>query len=513
MNETGARGHFTGARLLLGGLVAGVIVRLWILPLSSSLSLDEFGTWWVTNSRFGEILSRARLFPQSVAYAAIVWWTRAAGGSSEAVLRLPSLLALGLAAYVLYRLGRELFDRETGLLAAGIFVGVPQICFAAGDARPYAFGVLATVGALWMLVRWLDGGRAADAFGYVLLASAAVYFQYLFATMLVVHAAHAIRQWRRSNGIRPRHLLLTAAAIAVLTAPASWWAGEIGRERAFHAFEPMPDVKALVRMLLPSGVLAALLASFLVWWMLGLAGSRRLTSVWSRPLPERDEKRGPSQDALGLLWLSAVVPAVLLFVVSRVTGTSVFVPRYMMCMIPGQALLIGWFLRGVQPTSGRRAVLAGYLVILLIARGLKFAHTSEDWRGVVAAVSASDGSHPVLLSGTYTESRNLDWVEDAKHAAYMRAPLDYYATGGPTVVLPLFASRDAASYVERLLESTPGLENRFALIERSSKFPSWAPWLDARLRPKGYRMRRVWDRGNPSAWVFEREVPRAQPSG
>jgi len=306
--------------------------------------------------------------------------------------------------------------------------------------------------------------------------------------------------------------LLAAAGVAVLTAPASWLAREIGRNRALHAFEAMPGVKALVRMLVPSNVLAPLLASLLVWWMLRLAGGRRLTPIWSRPLPDRDAKHVPAGDALWLASLSAVVPAILLFGVSRVTGTSVFVARYMMCMLPGQALLLAWFLRGVQPIAGRRAVIAGYLVILLFARGLKVSHSSEDWRGVTGAVSVINGSHPVLLSGGYTESRSLAWVQDGNHAAYMRTPLDYYATGGPTVVLPLFVGRDAEAYVERLLDSTAGLEDRLALIERSSKFPSWAPWLGARLRPKGYRMRRVWN-GSPSAWVFERPVPRAHPPG
>ena len=207
------------------------------------------------------------------------------------------------------------------------------------------------------------------------------------------------------------------------------------------------------------------------------------------------------------MWLvvpSAVVPAVLLFVVSRATGTSLFVPRYMMCMIPAQALLLAWCLRGLQPVSARRTVLAGYLVILLLARGLKVAHTNEDWRGASAAVRASNGTRTVLFSGTYTESRNLGWVEDVRHAAYMRAPLEYYPAGRPTVVLPLFVGPDSEAYVERVLASTPGLEAGFALIERSSKFPSWAPWLDARLKDRGYRMRRVWDKGNPSAWIFER---------
>ncbi|MFY9551331.1 MAG: glycosyltransferase family 39 protein [Thermoanaerobaculia bacterium] len=497
------------SRLLLAAVGLGALVRLWVMPLGSSLSLDEFGTWWVTNGRFDEILSRARLFPQSVPYAAAVWLARALGGSSEIALRLPSLLAAGLAVYCLYRLGLELFDRNTGLLAAGIFVGFPQICFAAGDARPYAFAVLATIGALWMLVRWLERSRATDAFGYVLFATAAVYFQYLFATMFVVHAAYVIRRWRRGCGVPPRQLLLVAVGIAALTAPAALLALEVGSDRALHAFGVMPDVKAVVLSLVPAGVLAALLASFLVCWKLGLVGRRPHTPVWSKGFQEEKAARVPPRDALWLLSLSAVVPAAILFMVSRVTGTSVFVSRYMMCMIPGQALLMAWFLRGVLPTRGQRAVVPGYLLILFLARGLKIAHTGEDWRGAVAALNVINGSHPVLMSGTYTESRNLDWVQDGKHVAYMRAPLDFYATAGRAVILPLNVGRDAESYVEELLNSTPGLKDRFVLIERSSKFPSWAPWLDERLRPSGFRMRKVWDHGNPSAWVFERSVPHA----
>ena len=484
MSETGPRRRFSGARLLLGGLTAVAIARLWIAGLTSSLSLDEFGTWWVTNGTFGDVLPRARLFPQSVLYAALVWLARAAGGSSEAALRLASLLAAGLAAYWLYRLGRELFDRETGLLAAGIFVAVPQVCFAAGDARPYALGVLATTGALWMLVRWLDRGRAADALGYVLMVSAAVYCQFLFAAMLPVHAFYAIRRARTRGAAGASQLVLVAIGVAVLTAPACWLAREVGRNRALHAFEAMPGAGALARMLVPTGVLAALIGSLLVWSTIATARQRRSTPMWTRP--------AASPDALWLLLLSAVVPVVLLFSASWAAGISLFVPRYMLSVIPAQALLLAWLLRGVQPASGRQAVLAGYLVILLLARGLKVAHTNEDWRAAAAAVAAANGSRPVLLSGTYTESRNLSWVQDPRHAAYMSAPLAYYPPGGPTTVLPLSMGADTSAYVERILASAQ-LQNGFALVERSSKFPSWVPWLEAR----GYRAKNDLERGKP----------------
>ena len=294
-----------------------------------------------------------------------------------------------------------------------------------------------------MLVRWLERGRAADALAYALLVSAAVYFQFLFAAMLPVHAFYAIRRSRDRRAVGPAQLALVAAGVAVLTAPACWLAREISRDRALHAFEPMPGVHALARMLVPGGILAALVASLLVWWAIASARRLRPVPVWTRP--------PAASSSLWLLVLSATVPVLVLFAVSQATGTSVFVPRYMLCVAPAQALLLAWLLRGVEPPSGRKAVLAGYLVIQVLARGLKVAHTNEDWRAAAVAVRAANAARPVLLSGAYTESRNLAWVEDPRHAAYMGAPLAYYPAGGSTTVLPLFAGPDAEAYVERVL--------------------------------------------------------------
>ncbi len=510
---TSTSGPVARGRLWLGGLGLAAVARLWIMPLGSSLSLDEFGTWWVTDGGFGQILARARIFPQSVLYAGIIGLTRAVAGPSELALRLPSLAAALLAAFCLYRLGNELFDGDAGLLAVAIFVGVPQVCFAAGDARPYAFALLATIAALWLLARWLEGGRAADAAGYVLCAAAMVYFQYLFAAMLVAHAAYAFRRWRRGCGVTGRQLLLAAGAIALLTVPASLLTLEIARDRAIHDFAVMPDVKALALTLVPSGILVALAGSAFACW----AGSR-LAGVGVAPAgqdatPEHDAAPLPSDDALWLLCLSVLVPAVLLFGVSRVGGTSVFVARYMLCILPCQALLLAWLLRWTLPIAGGRAVVAGYLVIMLLARGTKVAHSNDDWRGAVGAVGAVTGRNPVLLSGSYAESRNVAWVQDGEHAAYMLAPLEYYPPRGQTMILPLLAGPDAESYAQRLLDAGIASTKRFSLIERSSRWPSWAPWLDRRLRPRGYRMRRVWDSGSTSAWVFERSAPAARDPG
>ena len=51
-------------------------------------------------------------------YFMIAWVARRVGGISEIALRVPSVIAMALATYLLYRLGRRLFDAETGLIAA-----------------------------------------------------------------------------------------------------------------------------------------------------------------------------------------------------------------------------------------------------------------------------------------------------------------------------------------------------------------------------------------------------------
>lgn len=489
--------------VLLGVLAGAVVIRLWVLPLGSSLWLDECGTAWVTAGRFGEILERARLFPQSLPYAAIVWGMRALFGSSEIVLRLPSLLAMLAAAWCLFRLGRALVDRETGLLAAGIFLLFPEIEFAAGDARPYALGVLAAIGALWALVRWLDRGRAGDAVVYVLLAGATVYFHYLFATMLVAHAVYALRRRRHGSPVSGRQLVAAAVGLGLVLAPAAALALEMGRRRAAHGFAGSPRLGALAQVLVPGRVLGPLFAALIVSWLL------RVATGFRKPRPARE----PTGDTLVLLVLAALLPAPLLFAISRAAGTHMFVQRYLMAAIPAQAILLAWLLGTVLPARGRRVVLGCSLAFVLLQRGgvhdIEIAHGRENWRDAVSALNAVNGAGPVFLGGSFVEARSLEIVKDPAHAAYLRAPLDVYPARGPVFVLPLGAGAAGEAYVAGILAESP--PESVALIERSSSFPSWQPWFEERFRAQGYAMKEVWASGPLTARVFRRARARETP--
>jgi mannosyltransferase len=429
---------------------------------------------------------------------AVVWVMRSMFGSSEVVLRLPSLAAMLAAAYCLYRLGRDLFDGETGLSAAGIFLLFPQIEFAAADARPYAYAVLAAIGALSMLVRWLDRGRAGDAFAYVILAAATVYLHYLFATALVAHAAYALRRRRGGSPVSLRQLLVGAAGLGLLLLPAARLVLEIGRRRSSHAFVEAAEWKGFGQVLIPGRVLGVLVPSLLLCLLL-----RVVTGLRVAPL-----RRGRA-DALFLLGLAALVPAVLLFPISRLSGTNLLVVRYLMGAVPAQALLLGWLLGVAQPARGRRAVLGCSLALVIALRGgvrSPEAHGREDWRSAVSALNAVNADGPVFLGGSFIEARDIGLVRDPAHAAYLRAPLDVYPTRGAVVVLPLRSGPAAESYVGDILAAAPPGE-RFALIERNSSFPSWEPWLEQRFREAGYATKDVWKSPALKVRVFRRTRP------
>ena len=96
-------------------------------------------------------------------------------GSSDWVARVPSVVAVALAAATVYALGVRLFDRRTGL-AAGILFGASAFTAGIGrDAGPIALAVLAaTVTTLLFVDR--ERVRSPGRLGrYTVLAAASVY--------------------------------------------------------------------------------------------------------------------------------------------------------------------------------------------------------------------------------------------------------------------------------------------------------------------------------------------------
>jgi len=102
----------------LYGLALAVSISVWFIAIRAPLWLDETISFFQIKGRFSEIMARQG-WPAVPVYSFILWpWVRLVG-SSEIALRIPSVLAMLGAVYLLYRAARQLFERDVALIANG----------------------------------------------------------------------------------------------------------------------------------------------------------------------------------------------------------------------------------------------------------------------------------------------------------------------------------------------------------------------------------------------------------
>jgi mannosyltransferase len=123
----------------------------------------------------------------------------AVAGASAAALRLPSVLAMAVAAVVTTVIGRRLASvarlpapAMTGLLAGLLFAAAPQVTRYSRDARPYGLVTMCTAIATWLLLHALADGQWRWWAGYGVAMVATGLFHVL---ALVLLAAHGTTAW------------------------------------------------------------------------------------------------------------------------------------------------------------------------------------------------------------------------------------------------------------------------------------------------------------------------------
>ncbi len=150
------------ARLLYPvSLLASLL--MWFLAIRAPLWLDETLAYWQVSGGLGKVWSRSALMPSSIGYLYTLWFAKSILGSQEIALKIPSTLAMLGAVYFLFRSARELYDQETAYLASIFFALTYNVVFAATDARPYAFALLASNLAIFAFIRWMAGHQMRQA--------------------------------------------------------------------------------------------------------------------------------------------------------------------------------------------------------------------------------------------------------------------------------------------------------------------------------------------------------------
>ncbi|MFE9688265.1 glycosyltransferase family 39 protein [Micromonospora sp. NPDC005806] len=166
---------------------------------------DELATWSAATRPVRDLVRLAGTIDAATGpyYLLMHGWVGVFGDSATA-LRLPSVLAMAVAAGLTARLGERLVDARVGLLAGLLFAVLPGTSRYAQEARPYALATLFAVLATLLLVEALHRPTWTRWAGYA-AAVAALGLSHLIAlTLLAAHAvAVLLVAWRGRTSIGP----------------------------------------------------------------------------------------------------------------------------------------------------------------------------------------------------------------------------------------------------------------------------------------------------------------------
>jgi Dolichyl-phosphate-mannose-protein mannosyltransferase len=437
-------------RYSIYALALAVSISTWFITIRAPLWLDETVSVFLIQGGPSTIVTR-RFWPDSQVYSFLLWlWTRAVG-TGEIALRLSSVLPMLGAVYVLYRVARQLFERDVAFIAAIVFCLHPIIIFAAVDVRPYAFAALAINVSILTLVhlRHNDSNWLAAVFG--LSAACIVEFQLLFAAILpalfVCFIAGKVSERRtlwRQLGIA---LAVFAAGMAAVVPRYL----SMVHSSSTHVFAPPPKVLQLVSTITVRG-----LVIIAVLFILIAAFKRRLR--WDN-------------DRWTILLCSslALVPILILYVVSAGTSTHVFVPRYRLVAVPGTALCWALVITWINWRELRFVFCA---VLAIVAACICFTAPSfqrhqYSWRDALALAekNASPDHAPVLICSDIPEADSMRMpVGPAIKESGILAPLSYYPLSVPVVPLPRSLNGEAKRAGLQFLQQASERHQRFLAL-------------------------------------------------
>src|ERR1035438_9165669 len=275
-----------GDRRFVWGYVAFAIYTLalaasistWFIALRAPLWVDETGGYWQIVAGFSEIWPRHFLTLSSPEYACILWLSTKLIGTSEIALRVPSLLAMLGAVYVLYLAARELFERDIALIAVLVFCLNPVVAFEAIDARPYAFAVLVSNAAILILFRLRRNNSNWLAALFGIAAACIVWFQFLYIDILpaLLLCFFAIKQCDRKTFWKQFAIALTAFTLTFL--PVIPLMLFLFRTSKTHVVEVTPNLQNLLWTLAPGWLLIVFCACGFIAFLDHAAGPRHDSS-------------------------------------------------------------------------------------------------------------------------------------------------------------------------------------------------------------------------------------------
>ena len=444
-------------------------LSMWFLAIRAPLWLDETLAYWQVSAGFGKVWTRSALMPSSIGYLYTLWLAKSILGSHEIALKIPSTLAMLGAVYFLFRSVRELFDQETAFLASIFFALTYNVVFAATDARPYAFALLATNLATLAFIRWMAQGQMRQAMLFGAAAAGILYFHYLFAAILPAFAIYYLVA--RAGSIRKdlRQLAAALASFALFSLPLVYRVASLYHTRETHVVQEMTHpVLIALNTLAPLQVLVGfVITAFLA------ALVRKLR------LPE-----GESFPAILLGPLLALVPIAVFLGVSAVTPVHLVIPRYLTVIAPGSAWTWALLTRQIDSPVLRKLFCVGLVAVTVFETypsPLSRQHmiNFKQAHAVVNANLAKDKGTdrvPVLVCSAFIESDFQPMPTDRSSEDPLWSQVDYYPINAPVVMLPMDLDDQTIRIASQTVAAAAERGQRFLVVAPPPSYPT-VKWL------------------------------------
>jgi hypothetical protein len=480
---------------LLAAVLAACIVRLWIVPLPSSFWVDEMATVFVV--QHGAADPSFQVAPQVPAslYYVLPRLANSLFGVSEVGYRLPSVLLMLGALLAVARLARRLIHPDAGWFAALACLLLREFNYQAADARPYALGTCMACASLLFLVRWLDSGRWLDALGFVAFGTLVWRAHLLFWPIYVVFAVYTlVRLLRGQSQVGWLRAGMVYAALGVSLAPVLREAWELSRQASAHVVADIPSSGDFAKALKPGFVMPFCAVSALL-------------GRWFRwPLVDRPA----SLESVALILALWLCDPSCLFLLSRVSGDSVFLSRYLYLALPGIALAGTLAAAVFLPRSFWRPMAAVLGMGILIFAGrwnhLALDHHNSNWRAASRAIGREVGGAdvPILCPSPFIEARPPVWRPGDRTSSFLYSQLAVYPVRGTVYRFPFETSPQAERYAAELARGRLSSSQEFIVYGGDRAVRFWRDWFSARPELAGWRIRGLGGFGDVEALVFER---------
>jgi uncharacterized membrane protein len=448
-------------------------------------------------------------------------WQRAAGESIFA-LRYVSVLAAVMSVALLYQLGRRVFGRLTGIVAAFLLALSPFHIWMSQEIRNYTLLLLFNLLSVYGLLRYADSQGRPGSWRWVLLWGAAgvagIYVHFFGALVLAFGGLGLLWLWlarlRQEGRWRPSRRLVVVLLLAGLIGLPILWTGFARfrvEQQIDFVFVPLQHLASHALSAYSTGLIQTfvqplwrVLPAILLAFIGGLAG---VISLRRRGRPE-------------LMWLILgylLVPFLLLFTLSMISPIYNG-PRHLLMGLPPFLVLVaaGLVLPWSMPNAGRQqwlwarrglwaalAALLGLWLVINQAQWLQTQFTSQslvkdDFRGLATYLSQVAQDEDVIIL----------------HDAISRPMFEYYYDGKATwTAIPAFGQHDPEAALAELQAAAAGAQRVWFVSEPEPRtgFPrqllsQWAeenwpafssqrfPWLWLRIKLDGYAPQPTVDR-------------------